>query len=174
MQTVQISHPLKKQFFLLVAALVFSVIGATAIAAPPPLQTTLTANKVERDAKGVEKFKAADKVAPGEIIQYRIDQKNVGNKALAGITAMGPIPAGTQYVAGSARTDVAGEFMVSIDGGKTWSKEPVKAMVKGADGSMVEQVVSPASYTQVKWVASKPMKSAERWSYTYRVQVPKL
>jgi len=141
-----------------------------AVAAASPLETVLTADKVVRKDKGTEEMVSADKVAPGDILQYRINQKNVGRTDLNGITAIGPIPKGTRYVGGSARTDVAADFQVSIDQGKTWSKEPVKTIGKDANGKTVTTIAPPETYTHVRWTVDKSLPPKGKWAFFYRVQ----
>jgi len=168
----------KKQFnplalwarFAAIAAVCCMFSTSLAMGATSPLETVLSAAKVVQKEKGGEELRAADKVAPGDLLQYRIGQKNVGKSELSAITAIGPIPKGTRYVGGSAQTKVAGDFLVSIDQGQTWSKEPVKTLSKDASGKTIETIVPPEKYTHVKWVAAKALLPNERWSFLYRVQ----
>jgi uncharacterized repeat protein (TIGR01451 family) len=145
--------------------------GVAAAAPKSPLENVLKAEKVVTAADGKESIQPMKKIAPGEIIQYRIDQKNVGAGPLKEITAIGPIPKGTKYVGQSAKTQTAGVFEVSIDNGKTWSKEPVIRKVKNAAGEMVDETVPPAEYTHLRWAAKEPMNKGEKRSFVYRVRV---
>lgn len=156
---------------VMVAALLVGVnVQTTQAAAASPLETVLTATKVVAKDKGAEELVSADKVVPGDILQYRINQKNVGKSELSSITAIGPIPKGTRYVGGSARTDVPADFQVSIDQGKTWSKEPVKTVGKDASGKTVTTIAPPETYTHVRWTADTALPPKGKSSFFYRVQ----
>lgn len=136
-----------------------------------PLSTDMAAYVVTVDAKGNETLRAAKKAEPGEVIQYQITSTNSGEQALKGLKAVGPIPANTRYVGQSAYTETRSNLHVSIDGGKTFEKEPVKREKKMPDGS-VETVIIPASqYTHIRWTATDALTSGGQHIYNYRVKV---
>jgi hypothetical protein len=82
-----------------------------------------------------------------------------------------PIPTSTAYKQDNNKTKTASIFMVSIDGGKTFEFEPVKRMVKGADGKIVEKIISANQYRQVSWSPKAGIKANEKQLYSYRVVV---
>jgi hypothetical protein len=61
--------------------------------------------------------------------------------------------------------------MVRIDGGQTFESEPVKRMVKGGDGKIVEKIIPASKYTHVSWKPTAGIKASEKQLYTYRVAV---
>jgi len=106
-----------------------------------------------------------EKVYPGDIIEYKITATNVSNEDLKNVIIGAKIPKGTVYVPGSA-TDTP-EF--SIDGGKTFSKEPVKYYVI-ENGKKVEKIATPDMYTNIRWKI-EILKPSESKEFRYRVQV---
>lgn len=156
---------------LVAVLLILGWCSAVGAAPKAPLENLLRADKVTTSPEGKETLAAAKKVTPGDVIQYRLDQKNVGKDVLKDVTAVGPIPKGTRYVGGSARTETPCNFKVSIDNGTTWSAEPVTRAIKDASGKMVEQTVPPAEYTHLQWVVKEPMPKDAKRSFLYRVRV---
>ena len=147
---------------------------AVAMAGPGwagPLENELVAYLVQIDADGKESLTRTTAAAPGEIIEYRLIYRNVGSGELSGLVVDGPIPANTSYVAKSASSQVPNEFMVSIDGGKTWDQEPVRRMKKGDSGQQEEVVIGPDNYTHLRWVALEPLAPKVRQEYRYRVRI---
>lgn len=144
-------------FRLLVAAclLSFSAMAAyadnvTPVATAKPAKTveaTLAAFKVTQDANKKEVLASADKVAPGDLLEYQVVYQNNGKSQLKQLTATLPMPVGMTYVAGSAKPASA---MASLDG-KDFAAMPLKRMVKKADGKMEEQAVPLSEYRALRW-----------------------
>jgi len=61
--------------------------------------------------------------------------------------------------------------LVSIDGGKTFEKEPVTRQKKMADGTVKKVVIAADKYTHIRWKASDALVSKGQQQYTYRVKV---
>jgi uncharacterized repeat protein (TIGR01451 family) len=96
----------------------------------------LTAYKVVKNA-GKETLSAADKMMPGETVEYKAVYKNTNKSAVHDVKASLPIPQGMQFVPNTA---VPAAPMASTDGVK-FSKLPLMKQVKGADGKMHEEPV---------------------------------
>jgi len=155
---------------LLVAA-TFSVSTSVALAKANPLVTSMEAFTISIGKDGKEIASKSFEAAPNQVIEYRVTYENISKGLLNGLNINAPIPAATTYKQGSNKTDIASAFMVSIDGGKTFESEPVKRMVKGADGKMVEKIIPPSKYTHVSWKPTTGIKASEKQLYTYRVAV---
>src|SRR6266849_3264263 len=80
----------------------------------PAIKVMLTGD-TERKGERVALDKAG-MVKPGEIINWTIDSANEGNGAARDYKAVGQIPVGTSFVAGSA-TSQGASVTYSIDGG---------------------------------------------------------
>lgn len=163
---------LKKIGYSLVSlAIVGSVAAFAASQQSSPLNTNMKAFVVTVDAKGKEKLQTAKRAEPGQVIQYQITSTNAGKQQLKGLMAVGPIPAHTRYVGQSAYTKTKANMQVSIDGGKTFEKEPVKRKQTMPDGS-VKMVIIPADqYTHIRWQAKDALVSGSKHVYNYRVKV---
>lgn len=163
---------LKKMGYSLASlALISSVAVFATNQQQAPLSTNMKAFVVTVDAKGKESLKTAKRAEPGQLIQYRITSTNSSKQALKGVMAVGPIPANTHYVKRSAQTKIKSTLQVSIDGGKTFEKEPVKRKKTMADGSVKTVIIPAKQYTHVRWQANKALKSGGKHVYNYRVKV---
>src|SRR5437868_5150624 len=111
----------------------------------------------------------AGMIKPGEIINWMIDSANEGNGAAREYKAVGQIPAGTAFVAGSAMSQDA-SVTYSVDGGKTFSAEPM-VEEKQADGSSKLVPAPASSYTQLRYEWSTPLEPGQKISATYQVRV---
>ncbi|HYX27894.1 MAG TPA: hypothetical protein VE863_04955 [Pyrinomonadaceae bacterium] len=108
-------------------------------------------------------------VNPGEILDWSMTSENDGNAPALNYKAVGHIPRGTEFVAGSAKADGA-TAMYSIDGGKSYSPQPT-IEEKQADGSM-KRVAAPASmYTDVRYEWADPLAQGGKLSAAYQVRV---
>jgi uncharacterized repeat protein (TIGR01451 family) len=111
-----------------------------------------------------------EKVNPGEILDWTITSANDGNAAAREYKAVGQIPKGTAFVAGSATADGSTTIVYSIDNGQTYSVQPM-IEEKQADGS-VKRLPAPASmYTQVRYEWADPLAANSKLAATYKVRV---
>ena len=166
----------KKLSALLMAVLTLMVAGAAgfaqrhymlANAAKPEVNVKL-AGAVERDSKLMPLDKSTV-VNPGEILDWTINAENSGNAAVLEYKAVGHIPRGTEFVAGSAKADGA-KTVFSIDGGKSYSPQPM-IEEKQPDGS-VKRVPAPSSmYTEVRYEWADPLAQGGKLSASYKVRV---
>ncbi len=116
--------------------------------AAPKVVVTLTGD-VQR---GDKRF-AADEVTvlqQGEIIQWHVVSVNKGDGAAKAYEAEAQIPAGTELVAGSPRSQGGAAILFSIDHGKRFSPQP---MIEKRDSNGVAQMVpAPLSmYTDLRY-----------------------
>jgi uncharacterized repeat protein (TIGR01451 family) len=153
----------------------FAVAGSVAAIAAnqqrSPLSSDMKAFVVNVDSKGHEVLRAAKQAEPGQTIQYQLTYANHGKKSLKGLVVTGPIPSHTHYLANTAKTKVNSARLVSIDGGKTFEKEPVKRQQKMANGKVKTVVIPASKYTHIRWTANSPLNASGKQVYTYRVKV---
>ena len=135
--------------------------------ARPQINVTLS-GIVERDKEKLQLDKV-DSVKPGEILHWTIASENEGDGEAKEYKAVGKIPAGTVFVAKSAKAQGAA-VTYSIDGGKTFSAQPM-IEEKQADGS-VKLVPAPESmYSQVRFEWEAPLNAKEKLNAFYDVKV---
>jgi uncharacterized repeat protein (TIGR01451 family) len=139
-------------------------------AAVAPLQSSMTAYLVEKGEDGKETLTEVNQVKPGQTIEYALRYSNVSDGDLAEVNIVGPVPAGTNYLAGSALPQDGARPQFSIDNGASYKSEPVTYKVKMADGTELEKVATPDMYTHVSWTLPK-LLAKQQLSLTYRVQV---
>ena len=150
-----------------VAAMSFAR-GRTAPSARPEVKVAL-AGTVEREGKQVA-LASAESVKPGEVLNWQIATVNEGTAAAREYKTVGEIPAGTAYVAGSAAGENGSTVTYSIDGGKTFSTQPIIEQ-KQPDGT-VKRVAAPVSmYTQVRYEWADELAVGGRVNASYKVRV---
>ena len=135
-----------------------------------PLQSSMTGFLVEKNAQGEETLIKTDQLKPGQIFQYALAYKNISDKTLTEVSILGPIPAGTMYLGGSASVTLNARPEFSIDAGDKFQPEPVRYRVKQADGSEKEEIASPEMYTHIRWNVGA-LAAQQQLTLTYRVQV---
>ena len=151
--------------------LCFALAGSFASATNEPLESRMEALVVQLDENGNERFEPATTAEPGNIVEYRVHFKNVGDSTLSELRVNGPVPANTHYLADSARGATAADLLVSIDGGETFEPEPVVREIRGADGELREVVIPPERYTHLRWTSHTALAPTETLTYRYRVRV---
>ncbi len=133
----------------------------------PVMKINLSAT-IARSGGNVAVEKAGP-VSPGEVISYTIASKNEGSGPALDYKAIGPIPAKTIYVDGSAKAEGA-SAVYSIDGGKAYSSKPMIDQ-KQPDGT-VKKVAAPVSmYTHVRFEWTSPVLADSHSIASYQVRV---
>ena len=97
---------------------------------------------------------------PGDVIRYRLTASNRGSEPARNTELLDPIPAGTEYVIGSARGDGM-RLLFSIDGGRTFGPQPVRYEVRSPQGEVIEVAAEPGMYTHVKWSGLSPISPGD-------------
>jgi len=160
---------MKKLFAAAIVALPLLSLSAGYADAPVSGQMKAFVVEMKNDK---ELLKAASDVEPEEVVEYQLTYTNKGVANISGLTVVGPVPAGTAYLSDSASADVAATLKVSIDGGKTFVKEPVTKTVVKSNGEVIESIVPPDQYTHLQWKASEAISSdGGKQFYRYRVRV---
>lgn len=119
--------------------------------------------------KGERTYKhlPADKVLPGEIVQYSTLFTNISTKPANNINITNPIPKHTVYLANTA-SGAHCNIVYSIDGGKKWAK-PEYLNVQGNDGKMYP--AKPSDYTHIRWEYQGDLQPQERKAVSFQVRL---
>ncbi len=151
-----------------VAAAVASPVAQNVASTKPVVKIFLT-GFVERNSKQVS-IANAGPVRPGEVVNFSLNSTNEGTSSAREYRAVGKVPQGTSFVAGSARGDRLTSVSYSIDGGQRFSSQPM-IEEKQADGT-VKQVAAPVSmYTQVRFEWADPLAAGNKLNASYQVRV---
>jgi uncharacterized repeat protein (TIGR01451 family) len=127
------------------------------------------AGSVERAGERLS-LEKVESVRPGDIIDWQIASSNDGTAPARDYKAVGHIPAGTTFVPGSAAGENGSVVTYSIDGGKTYSTQPV-VEERQPDGT-VKRVPAPVSmYTEVRYEWSDALAAGGKLSASYKVRV---
>jgi len=116
------------------------------LAVQAEVKVEMKAEKVSMQ-DGKEVMSPAKQAAPGDIVQYTAVYKNTDKSPVKQVFATVPIPAGTEYVSGTA---VPAGATASTDG-TNFSAIPLKRMVKNGEGKLVEQEVPISEYRALRW-----------------------
>lgn len=117
---------------------------ATVQMTPSAVQAVLTQFKVVKSKEGVEKLEDASKVKPGDLIEYQVTYKNNGDKAVAGMMANLPIPAGLEYQPGSAKPGKPQVQVAAADG--VYAAEPLTRTIAGKP-----EKLPYSDYRNIRW-----------------------
>jgi uncharacterized repeat protein (TIGR01451 family) len=129
----------------------------------------MLSGSVERDKKQISLDQSVT-VKSGEVMNWTITSTNEGDAPAREYKAIGVIPAGTQFVAGSVSSDGSAKVTYSIDNGRSFSAEPT-VEEKQADGSM-KRVPAPTSmYTQIRYEWADPLNEGAKLSAFYKVRL---
>ena len=120
--------------------------ASAVVAAPAPVTSKLSAWKVQQK-DGAEQLVEAGRVAPGDVIEYRVEYRNAGSKVVRDLAATLPIPAAMSYVEKSNRPSQA----QGSTNGRAYGPLPLRRRVKGADGSINVVAVPAAQYRFLRW-----------------------
>jgi uncharacterized repeat protein (TIGR01451 family) len=141
---------------------------SSAHAGRPEIKVQLSGS-VERKGKSLSLDKV-ENVKPGEVLDWQIVSSNEGGAPAHDYKAVGHIPTGTVLVSGSAAGEGGSTVTYSIDGGQTFSTQPI-IEEKQEDGT-VKRVPAPVSmYTEVRYEWSDALAAGGQLSASYRVRV---
>jgi uncharacterized repeat protein (TIGR01451 family) len=104
----------------------------------------------------------------GDDVEYDIVASNTGTRPAFKLIPMARVPAGTEYVAGSAK-GLHATPQFSLDGGKTWSAAPT--VTEKTSAGTIARKADAALYTAVRFVADGPLAPGARATYSYEVRV---
>ena len=140
-----------------------------ALQAGRPMVKVLLAGMVERDKSRVP-VEEADLVKSGEIMDWTITSVNEGNAPARDYKAVGVVPSGTQFIAGSVNADGSVTVTYSIDNGRSFTGQPT-VEEKQADGS-TKKVAAPTSmYTQIRYEWADPLSQGTKLNASYKVRL---
>jgi uncharacterized repeat protein (TIGR01451 family) len=138
---------------LLAAAMVFvmdaSLNLAHARSDAAGVEGVLVQSRITVNAEGKEISTPADKVKPGDLIEYQVRYVNNGAAPAGNLVVTLPIPKGLEYV---GQTDFPRAQSASVDG-VNFESAPLKRLVKRVDGSQVLEFVPLAEYRALRWQA---------------------
>lgn len=139
----------------------FAVLGlfllpllSTAAQAKPDLQMNMVAEKevtVTEAGKKIVKRVSAQVSAPGDVLIYTLNYKNVGDEKATAVNVDNPLPAGMKYLAESAN-GANTQISFSVDGGKSFAKPEQLVVEKVKAGKKVKAKADVVDYTNIRWV----------------------
>ncbi len=153
-----------------IALLVLLLVPLAALAASDIRFTSVAEVEVPQVNAQGEKLlvrQPATLVQPGEIVIYTNSFTNAGKQAAEKVTVNNPVPANTEYLAGSA-TEAGYDLVFSIDQGKTFGKPAALTVPDGKGG---QRPADPKEYTNLRWTMQAPLKPGATGVVEFRVRV---
>lgn len=120
---------------------------ADAASSGPTVVALLSVARVVTGADGKEQLLSADKVAPGDLLEYSVTYRNQGSSSVRQLLAVLPIPAGMHYLPADK---LPAGLQASLDG-KHFAAVPLKQRVRLADGRSEDQPVPMRDYRALRW-----------------------
>lgn len=145
-------------------------IAPLAAAAKTVVTLTLSGAHVQVNGDGTTELVPLEREAarPGERIRWQLTALNAGDQPARGLVAVGRIPAGTRFIAGSA-PNAGARVEYSLDGGRTWSANPT--VVEQTPSGRVVRKADPSRYTMIRWIAAAPLAAGATSRFSYEVTV---
>jgi uncharacterized repeat protein (TIGR01451 family) len=140
-----------------------------AVAINRPLIRLFLTGAIERDSKTIA-VENAGPVTPGEVVSFTMNSVNEGSAPAREYRAIGQIPRGAIFIAGSALAENTIHVSYSIDDGQQFSSSPM-IDERQVDGTM-KKVAAPVSmYTQVRFEWADPLAAGGKLMASYQVRV---
>jgi len=155
---------------MLLIGMVSAVVALPQTAAaqqPAPKALVITAHNVTAEAATGRANKTLAR--PGDVIRYALVFTNLTAGPVKNIQFVDPLPKGLVYVLGSAKADQPVRLEYSIDGGKSYSAQPMIEVVEND-----KKVAKPAPqelYTHVRWTMVGALAPAAKVMAEFRAQV---
>jgi len=146
--------------------------AGTSSAGGPELKVEL-AGEVRLAGQNVDEWMPLEDgqaVAPGGQILYTVRLTNTGDTEARSPQAIGPVPVGTVYMEDAATAGDGVTVAFSIDGGKTFSPEPVVVVI-APDGSTRTVPAPVERYTTIQWNWDDSLTAGNQQAVSYKVQV---
>ncbi|HEV6965663.1 hypothetical protein [Roseateles sp.] len=124
--------------------------AAPRAAAAPAVTVKLSQWRVGTGDKGQETFTDADKVKPGDVIEYRALYTNGSAKPVRNLIAVLPLPEGFEYLPKSSKPASPKAEVAAKDA--RYATEPLMRATTGKDGKPTAQDVPYHEYRSVRWV----------------------
>ena len=125
----------------------FTLVGQAQAQSSSPIQGVLDQNLVTVGSGGKEVLTPAERVKPGDLLEYRVRYSNKGNSTVNDFAVTLPIPKGMELV---AQSDSPRAALASTAGSK-FEAVPLLRKVKKSDGSEVTEPVPLAEYRALRW-----------------------
>jgi uncharacterized repeat protein (TIGR01451 family) len=118
---------------------------------------------------GKETVAAADKVSPGDLLEYKVRYVNKGAGPAKNLVVTLPIPQGLEL---APATDNPKGALGSLDG-QRFEPMPIKRSVKQADGKEILQDVPLAQYRALRWQVEQ-LDAGKSANFSARAKVESL
>jgi uncharacterized repeat protein (TIGR01451 family) len=135
--------------------------------AQAPKALVITAHNVTAEAASGRKNPTLAR--PGDVIRYALVFTNVTAGPVKNIQFVDPLPKGLVYVLGSATADQPVRLEYSIDGGKSYTAQPMIDVVE--NGNKVEKAAARELYTHIRWTVLGSLAPGAKVIAEFRAQV---
>lgn len=155
--------------FVLGTAAAFAQRNLMVLRAGRPEIKIALSGAVERKT-GLIPVQEAETVKSGEVMDWTITSSNEGTASAHEYKAVGVVPPGTEFIAGSATVDGNATVTYSIDHGKSFYQRPT-VDEKQADGTFKKVPAPTSMYTQIRYEWADPLEQGAKRNATYKVRM---
>ena len=153
-----------RQINSVVLALVWAALAGTApVAAQSQEPRPLVISAVNKTAD------SAALARPGDVLAYSLAFTNLAGHSVRQVQFVDPLPRGLVYRTGSAGADRAARIEYSIDGGKSYSAEPMIAEV--VQGRRTMKPAPREAYSHIRWTLSEPLAAGAQVTAVFEAEV---
>lgn len=126
-----------------------ALLGVAAFAAEEQgaLAAELRAFRIASDTRGGERRLPAGEVRPGDLVEYEAIYRNHGAERIHGLAPVLPVPAGLEFVPGSAHPSA----LEATTDGSAWAPVPLRRQLARPDGGVEWVEVPAAEYRALRW-----------------------
>jgi len=164
---------MKKVNSIGLALLWIALVGAVPLAAqsqqPKPLVISAINKTADSDKAAGHERKAGALARPGDVLGYSLAFTNRTSGHVSQVQFVDPLPTGLVYQTGSARADKAVRIEYSIDGGKSWSVEPMVIVLE--NGRRVSKPAPREAYSHIRWTVAEPMAPGAQVTAAFEAEV---
>lgn len=141
--------------------------AGSAVQAQEPLVVSVA--NVTMAADSVRSARPSAEALPNDTLEYELTFTNTQGRELRNVVFTNPIPQGLVLLSGSVRTSAAASVAYSIDGGATYSEQPMVTVTEG--GRTVRRPADPSSYTHIRWTVMEGVAPNAGVTAEYAVRV---
>ena len=154
-----------------VAVIAAIALTSGAVLARPEVQLVVHGYVVRGTVQAPKLEEFSSDVAPqsGDLIEWKVVANNASAETARKLVATLPVAPSTTFVPGTATGSAGVVVTYSIDGGKTFSPKPLRA-VHTPNGDVMKPA-APNTYTTVRWLQTADVAPKTAATFTYEAKV---
>jgi uncharacterized repeat protein (TIGR01451 family) len=153
---------------LLIGWATMAPLAAQAQQTKPLVITAVNLTADSAEAAGKKRTEPA-MARPGDVLGYALAFTNTTAGPVNQVQFVDPLPKGLVYRIGSARADQPVRIEYSIDGGKSYTAQPMVAVME--NGRRLMKPAPRNAYTHIRWTLSGPLAPGAQVTAGFQAEV---